>query len=114
MDYYTNLVERLRKETFSLVPPPIFDEAADAIEKLNASICKMEIKIEEFKKKLSKVEKEMDAAIFDLIRAEEASEQTYKILNEDLYSNCDYSLYLAIHNSVSEIINWKKDNVWRK
>lgn len=64
--------------------------------------------------KLEKVEREKDAAIFDLTRAKEAAEETYRLLDNEVHQACDYSLYMALHDSVSDIINWEKDNVWRK
>ena len=61
-----------------------------------------------------KAERERDAAVSDLLRAEEAAEEAGALLDSEVHPICDYSLYLDIHDSVSEIVNWKKDDVWRK
>lgn len=60
-----------------------------------------------------KAERERDAAVFDLIRAEEAAEETNALLDDEVHPACDYSLYLAVHDSVSDIVNWEHDDVWR-
>lgn len=60
-----------------------------------------------------KSERERDAAVFDLLRAEEAAEETNALLDDEVHPACDYSLYLAVHDSVSEIVNWERDDVWR-
>lgn len=52
--------------------------------------------------------------MFDLLRAEAAAEETGQILNDEVHPSCDYSLYLALHDSVSDIVNWEQDNVWRE
>lgn len=63
--------------------------------------------------KAKKAERERDAAIFDLIRAEYAAKETCRLLDNEIYPVCDYSVYLAAHDSVSDIVNWEQDNVWR-
>lgn len=60
-----------------------------------------------------KAERERDAAVFDLLRAEEAAEETNVLLDVEVHPACDYSLYLAVHDSVSDIVNWEHDDVWR-
>lgn len=60
-----------------------------------------------------KSERERDAAVFDLLRAEEAAEETNALLDDEVHPACDYSLYLAVHDSVSDIVNWERDDVWR-
>ncbi len=60
-----------------------------------------------------KAERERDAAVFDLLRAEEAAEETNALLDDEVHPACDYSLYLAVHDSVSDIVNWEHDDVWR-
>lgn len=60
-----------------------------------------------------KAERERDAAVFDLLRAEEAAEETNALLDDEVHPACDYSLYLAVHDSVSDIVNWERDDVWR-
>lgn len=64
--------------------------------------------------KLEQVERERDAAIFDLTRAKEAAKETYRLLDDEVHQACDYSLYMALHDSVSDIINWEKSDVWDK
>ena len=34
--------------------------------------------------------------------------------NDGVHPTCDYSLYLSLHDSVSDIVNWQKDDMWRK
>lgn len=60
-----------------------------------------------------KAERERDAAVFDLLRAEESAEETNVLLDVEVHPACDYSLYLAVHDSVSDIVNWEHDDVWR-
>lgn len=60
-----------------------------------------------------KAERERDAAVSDLLRAEEAAEETNVLLDVEVHPACDYSLYLAVHDSVSDIVNWEHDDVWR-
>lgn len=81
--------------------------AIEAINELLSGIKAAEARAE-------KAEKERDAAVFDLLRAEEAAEETNMILDDEVHPSCDYYLYLSIHDSVSEIVNWEKDDVWRK
>ena len=64
--------------------------------------------------KLKQVERERDEAIFDLTRAKEAAEETYRLLDNEVHQACDYSLYTALHDSVSDIVDWEKDSIWRK
>lgn len=67
----------------------------------------------EYKARAGKAERERDAAVFDLLRAEEAAEETNALLDDEVHPACDYSLYLAVHDSVSDIVNWERDDVWR-
>lgn len=64
-------------------------------------------------KRAENAERERDAAIFDLERAEEAAEETYILINSKIQPVFDYSVYTAIHDSVSDIVDWEKDEVWR-
>lgn len=68
---------------------------------------------EEAEARAEKAERERDAAVFDLLRAEEAAEETNALLDDEVHPACDYSLYLAVHDSVSDIVNWERDDVWR-
>lgn len=112
---YEGLVERLRNETYWLegsepyshdVHPAICDEAAEVITDLIA-------RIEAAESRAEKAERERDAAVFDLLRAEEAAEETNALLDDEVHPACDYSLYLAVHDSVSDIVNWERNDVWR-
>ena len=58
-------------------------------------------------------EEKLEAAVFDLLKAEEAAEETNALLDDEVHPVCDYSLYLAIHDSVSDIVNWQREGVWR-
>ena len=49
----------------------------------------------------------------DLLRAEEAAEEMKQLLDDEVHPACDYSLYLSLHDSVSDIVNWARDDVWR-
>lgn len=60
-----------------------------------------------------KAERERDTAVFDLLRAEEAAEETNALLDDEVHLACDYSPYLAVYDSVSDIVNWERDDVWR-
>lgn len=60
-----------------------------------------------------KAEGERDAAVADLIMAEEAAEETNALLDDEVHPAVDYSLYLSVHDSVNDIVNWKNDDVWR-
>lgn len=67
-----------------------------------------------YRERTDKAEHERDAAVADLIRAEQAADETCDILDNEIYPVCDYALYLALHNSVSDIVRWGHDDVWRK
>lgn len=69
--------------------------------------------VAEYKDMEEKAERERDAAIFDLLRAEEAAKETNALLDDEVHPACDYSLYLAVHDSVSDIVNWEREDVWR-
>lgn len=74
---------------------------------------KLIARAEEAEKRAEKAEKERDAAVFDLKRAEEVAEETYILINSKIQPVFDYSVYTAIHDSVSDIVDWEKDEVWR-
>lgn len=106
-----SLVERLRnrslyKDKATLEVMDLCMEAATVITDLLARTEAAEARAE-------KSEREKDAAVFDLLRAEEAAEETNALLDDEVHPACDYSLYLAVHDSVSDIVNWERDNVWR-
>lgn len=84
----------------------LMEQAATAITELLS-------RAEAAEERAEKAEKGRDAAVFDLIRAEKAAEETNALLDDELHPSCDYSLYLSIHDSVSEIVNWAKDGEWR-
>lgn len=64
-------------------------------------------------KRAEHAERERDAAISDLERAEKIAEETYALLNNKIQPVFDYSVYTAIHDSVTDIISWEKENIWR-
>ena len=64
--------------------------------------------------RLEQVKQERDAAIFDLEKAEENAKETYVLLDREIQPVFDYSVYTAIHDSITDIINWEKDSIWRK
>lgn len=95
-------------------------DAAIAINELLAENQALRNAANGFKKQLEtaesraeKAERERDAAVSDLLRAEEAAEETNALLDDEVHPACDYSLYLAVHDSVSDIVNWEYDDVWR-
>lgn len=73
-----------------------------------------EIIIPRYVKRIEQVKQERDAAISDLERAEKIAEETYTLLNNKIQPVFDYSVYTAIHDSVSDIVDWEKDSIWRK
>lgn len=108
---YQQLVERLRnrslyKDKATLEIMDLCMEAATVITDLLARTEAAEARAE-------KAERERDAAVSDLLRAEEAAEETNALLDDEVHPACDYSLYLAVHDSVSDIVNWEHDDVWR-
>lgn len=86
---------------------------SNAARKVSLAYADMETRAEAAEKRAENAERERDAAIFDLERAEEAAEETCRLLDNEVHPVCDYSVYLAVHDSVSNIINWEQDNVWR-
>ena len=108
---YQHLVERLRnrslyKDKATLEIMDLCMEAATVITDLLARTEAAEARAE-------KAERERDAAVSDLLRAEEAAGETNALLDDEVHPACDYSLYLAVHDSVSDIVNWEYDDVWR-
>lgn len=83
----------------------------------NSSIAKpangFKKQLENAEARAEKAEMERAAAVSDLLRAEEAAEETNALLDDEVHLACDYSLYLAVHDSVSDIVNWEYDDVWR-
>lgn len=73
-----------------------------------------EVIIPRYVKRIEQVKQERDAAISDLERAEKIAEETYTLLDREIHPVFDYSVYTAIHDSVSDIVDWKKDIIWRK
>lgn len=73
-----------------------------------------EVIVPGYKKCIEQVKQERDAAISDLERAEKNAKETYILLDRKIQPVFDYSVYTAIHDSVSDIVNWEKDSVWRK
>lgn len=84
------------------------------VDDLIKSITELLARAEAAEARAEKAGRERDAAVSDLLRAEEAAEEAGALLDSEVHPICDYSLYLDIHDSVSEIVNWKKDDVWRK
>lgn len=96
---YKDLIERLNNAAGGPAGRKMCQDAAKAITDLLI--------------RAEKAERERDAAVFDLLRAEEAAEETNVLLDVEVHPACDYSLYLAVHDSVSDIVNWEHDDVWR-
>lgn len=96
---YKNLIERLNNAAGGPAGRKMCQDAAKAITDLLI--------------RAEKAERERDAAVSDLLRAEEAAEETNALLDDEVHPACDYSLYLAVHDSVSDIVNWEYDDVWR-
>lgn len=89
-------------------------EAAEAENKRWSQVCEaQERRITELEARAKKAEEKLEAAVFDLLKAEEAAEETHALLDDEVHPVCDYSLYLAIHDSVSDIVNWQREGVWR-
>lgn len=88
---------------------------------LNSGHLELFGKVEQLKKenadllaRAEQAERERDAAISDLERAEKIAEETYTLLNNKIQPVLDYSVYTAIHDSVTDIVDWEKDSIWRK
>lgn len=89
-------------------------EAAEAENKRWSRVCEaQERRIAELETRAKKADEKLEAAVSDLLRAEEAAEETNQLLNDEVHPACDYSLYLSLHDSVSGIVNWARDDVWR-
>lgn len=73
-----------------------------------------EVIVPGYAKRIEQVKQERDAAISDLERAEKIAEETYTLLNNKIQPVFDYSVYTAIHDSVTDIISWEKENIWRE
>ena len=87
--------------------------AVNAIIELFGRVEQLEKENYELLKRSEQAERERDAAIFDLIRAEYAAKETCRLLDNEIYPVCGYYVYSAVHDSVSDIVNWEQDNVWR-
>ena len=61
-----------------------------------------------------KAERERDAAIKDIMRAEAAAEAAQSFLDNELHPAVDYYFYLGAFDCMSDIINWQYDDIWRK
>lgn len=83
------------------------------IEQAITAITDLLARVEAAESRAEKAERERDAAVFDLLRAEEAAEETHALLDDEVYLACVFSLYLAVYDSVSDIVNWEYDDVWR-
>lgn len=88
--------------------------AAFAIAKLLRKVERLEMEKAKLEVRAEQVERERDAAISDLERAEKIAKETYTLINNKIQPVFDYSVYTAIHDSVSDIVDWEKENVWRK
>ena len=127
---YKELVDRLKSPTWQDLEDPdsnlltdaataITDllaraEAAEAENKHWSQVCEAQKRrITELEARAKKAEEKLEAAVFDLLKAEEAAEETNALLDDEVHPVCDYSLYLAIHDSVSDIVNWQREGVWR-
>lgn len=115
--YMLEFVEMWLNTEFENTYKPITTAITDLLSRAEAAESTQETlqrAMDEYKARAEKAERERDAAIFDLLRAEEAAEETYALLDDEVHPACDYSLYLAIHDSVSDIVNWERDDVWRR
>lgn len=63
-------------------------------------------------KALLEVTKQRDAAIEDLLRAEEAAGQAAEFMDDRVHPVCDYGLYLALRDTVDDIVNWRNKDIW--
>ena len=88
--------------------------AAEAIAELFKKVEQLQKENANLLKRVEQAERERDAAISDLERAEKIAEETYTLLNNKIQPVFDYSVYTAIHDSVSDIVDWEKDSIWRK
>lgn len=89
-------------------------KAAEAENKRWSQVCEaQERHITELEARAKKADEKLEAAVFDLLKAEKAAEETNALLDDEVHPVCDYSLYLAIHDSVSDIVNWQREGVWR-
>lgn len=67
-----------------------------------------EVIVPKYVKRIEQIKQERDAAISDLERAEKNAKETYMLLDREIQPVFDYSVYTAIHDSVSDIIDWGK------
>ena len=104
-DNFVDLIDILQDEG----NPNVLDYIDDAVTAINDLLARAESE----EARAEKAERERDAAVSDLLRAEEAAEETNSLLDDEVHPACDYSLYLAVHDSVSDIVNWEYDDVWR-
>lgn len=106
-------VEQLEKKNDDLLARAEAAEArCNTLEKMVKEY--REVIIPRYVKRIEQVKQERDAAISDLERAEKIAEETYTLLDREIQPVFDYSVYTAIHDSVSDIVDWKKDIIWRK
>lgn len=70
--------------------------------------------LEKATERAEQAERERDAAINDIMRAEAAAEAAENFLNDSLYFNTEYSVYSAAFAFTNDIIKWQYDDVWRK
>ena len=104
-------VDRFQTALYMAISALRADHTGDAADMMtNADLL---ARAEAAEARAEKAERERDAAVFDLLRAEEAAQETNALLDDEVHPACDYSLYLAIHDSVSDIVNWERDDVWR-
>ena len=88
--------------------------AVEAITELFGKVEQLKKENADLLKRAEHAERERDAAISDLERAEKIAEETYALLNNKIQPVFDYSVYTAIHDSVTDIISWEKENIWRE
>ena len=91
--------ESLYKDNATLEIMDLCMEAASALEKAT--------------ERAEKAERERDAAIKDIMRAEAAAEAAQSFLNNELHPAVNYSLYDGAFECMAEVINWQYDDVWR-
>lgn len=93
--------------------------AADLIESLaaenellNAAIAvtgRIECERDMIEHVLEQVKRERDAAVEDIERAESAAEDMRHLLDTVVHPNCDYGLYISLHDALNDIVAWNHD-----
>lgn len=112
---YKDLANRLRSiyldDMFGILhnPPDVYKDCNQAATAINDLLNRLKAA----EARADGAEKMLAAAVSDLLRAEKAAEETNDLLDDEVHPSCDYSLYLAVHDSVSDIVNWERDDVWR-